>query len=95
MSPKSSRGSRRKSVGATAPPLAKFTTNEVMSALRTEGFRITRRIIYHACDLGVVQRPPRAGNLRRWTPIHLEHLRYYCREHSRTQPPAVAAGRSA
>jgi hypothetical protein len=62
----------------------------VISILRAEGFRVTRRILYHACDVGVVQRPPRAGNLRRWTAFHLDALRYYLREHSRTQPAGIA-----
>jgi hypothetical protein len=94
MVPQAPRGSRRIPVGAAAPTPDKLTTTEVIGILRSEGFRITRRLINHACDLGVVQRPPRAGNLRRWTASHLEQLRYYCREHSRTQPPTVAAGRS-
>jgi hypothetical protein len=90
MSPYVSRGRGRAPAHVVAPSVVKLTTNEVIGTLRAEGFRVTRRIINHACDLGVVQRPPRAGNLRRWTAFHLEALRYYLREHSRTQPAGIA-----
>jgi hypothetical protein len=90
MSPHAPRGPGRIPARPVAPSAVKLTTQEAISALRAEGFRVTRRILYHAIDVGVVQRPPRAGNLRRWTPFHLEALRYYLREHSRTQPAGIA-----
>jgi hypothetical protein len=80
---------RRIRARPAAPSAVKLTTQEAISSLRAEGFRVTRRILYHAIDVGVVQRPPRAGNLRRWSQFHMEALRYYLREHSRTQPAGI------
>lgn len=90
MSPTIPRGPGRSPARPAAPSAVKLTTNEVIGIMQAEGFRLTRRILYHACQIGVVQRPPRAGNLRRWSAFHLEALRYYLREHSRTQPAPMA-----
>jgi hypothetical protein len=49
-------------------------------------------MLYHAIRVGSLSRPPRAGNLRRWTPLHVEALRDYLRERSRTQSDQAIGG---
>jgi hypothetical protein len=49
-------------------------------------------MLYHAIRVGSLSRPPRAGNLRRWTPLHVEALRDYLRERSRTQSGQAIGG---
>lgn len=91
MSPKIPRGNRRTPARTAAPIVVRrLTTNEVIARLKAEGFNLNRRAINHAATIGVLERPPRAGNHRRWTANHLEQLRHYCRKHSRSQPPEVA-----
>jgi hypothetical protein len=90
----SARGSGRNPGPSSAQNSVRLTTTQLLAILRAEGFRVTRRMLYHAIGVGSLSRPPRAGNLRRWTPLHVEALRDYLRERSRTQPDAVIGGES-
>lgn len=88
----SSRGSCRATGTASAVPQPRLTTTQLLALLRAEGWYCSRRMVYAAIAVGSLSRPPRSGNLRRWTPLHIEALRQYLRDHSRTQPAEMIGG---
>lgn len=88
----SSRGSRRTTGTPSAVSQPRLTTAVLLALLRAEGWHVTRRMLYSAIAVGSLSRPPRSGNLRRWTPLHIEALRQYLRDHSRTQPDEMIGG---
>jgi hypothetical protein len=85
------RGSGRPRAAASAPAV-KLTTRRLLAVLAGEGFVCSRRMLYVAADLGYIELPPRAGNQRRWSPHHLDGLRRYLRERSRSQSDEVLGG---
>jgi hypothetical protein len=62
-----------------------LTTGQLVAQLDREGFHATRRIVDHAVAIGMVPRPVKVGNWRRWTPGHVDAIRAYLRDYSRAQ----------
>jgi hypothetical protein len=62
-----------------------MSTGQLIAQLNREGFHATRRIIDHAVLIGMVPRPAKVGNWRRWTPGHADAIRGYLRDYSRAQ----------
>jgi hypothetical protein len=59
---------------------------EVITTLKKEGWRVGRHHVAHAIASGAVPEPPKRGGWRRFTAQHVELLRSYLAERSRSQP---------
>ena len=62
-----------------------MTTGQLLARLHGEGLHVTRRMLDHAVVIGLVPRPVKVGNWRRWTPRHADAIRAYLRDYSRAQ----------
>jgi hypothetical protein len=59
---------------------------EVIDQLRSEGWHVGRHHVAHAIAAGAMSEPPKRGGWRRFTAQHVEALRLYLAERSRSQP---------
>jgi hypothetical protein len=59
---------------------------EVITKLEKEGWRVGRHHVAHAIKSGAIPEPPKCGGWRRFTAEHVEGLRTYLAERSRSQP---------
>ena len=59
---------------------------EVITQLKSEGWHVGRHHVAHAIASGAVPEPPKRGGWRRFTDQHVEGLRSYLAERSRSQP---------
>jgi hypothetical protein len=59
---------------------------EVINQLRSEGWHVGRHHVAHAIASGAIPEPPKRGGWRRFTTQHVEGLRSYLAERSRSQP---------
>jgi hypothetical protein len=66
-----------------------LSLREVIATLSKEGWHIGRHHIAHAITTKVVPQPPKRGGWRRFTTEHVDALRRYLKEHSRSQPREV------
>ena len=59
---------------------------EVIKQLQHEGWRVGRHHVAHAIASGAMPEPPKRGGWRRFSAEHLQSLRQYLAERSRSQP---------
>jgi hypothetical protein len=62
---------------------------EVINQLRKEGWQIGRHHVAHAITSGAIPQPPKRGGWRRFDAQHVQGLRAYLAERSRSQPREV------
>jgi hypothetical protein len=79
------RGHGRSTAPHGASVSERMTTGQLLARLNREGFHVTRRMLDHAVVIGMVPRPVKVGNWRRWTPVHADVIRVYLRDYSRVQ----------
>jgi hypothetical protein len=60
--------------------------SEVIHQLRKEGWHVGRHHVSHAIATQAVPEPPKRGGWRRFTSQHVDALRSYLAERSRSQP---------
>lgn len=77
------RGDSRNSTRNNARAIERMTTGQLIAQLHREGFPATRRMLDHAVAIGLIPRPSKVGNWRRWTPAHADAARAYMRDYSR------------
>lgn len=87
MSRQDSRGCGRAAVSGKSTP-GWMTTGQLLTHLQLEGLPVTRRIVDHAVANGLVPRPAKVGNWRRWTRAHADAVRAYMRDYSRAAAKA-------
>lgn len=63
-----------------------LTLGEVITQLKSEGWRVGRHHVAHAIKSGAIPEPPKRGGWRRFTAQHVAGLRSYLAERSRSQP---------
>jgi hypothetical protein len=62
---------------------------EVIQQLRKEGWHVGRHHVAHAIANGAMPEPPKRGGWRRFSQEHVEALRKYLAECSRSQPRGI------
>lgn len=90
--PHVSRGRGRLRADRRAPAVERLTTGQLIALVSREGFHCTRRIIDHSVAIGMVPRPTKLGNWRRWDRVHADALRRYLAEYSRSQTGSLNGG---
>jgi hypothetical protein len=63
---------------------------EVIKQLRQEGWHVGRHHVAHAIASGAMPQPPKRGGWLRFSDQHVEALRQYLAERSRSQPRGTA-----
>jgi hypothetical protein len=59
---------------------------DVIATLQKEGWHVGRHHVAHAIASGAMPEPPKRGGWRRFSAEHLQSLRQYLAERSRSQP---------
>jgi hypothetical protein len=63
-----------------------LTLREAIAHLRSEGWHVDRHHVAHAIAVNAIPDPPKRGGWRRFTAEHVDGLRRYLAERSRSQP---------
>lgn len=63
-----------------------LTLREAIERLRSEGWHVDRHHVAHAIAIKAIPDPPKRGGWRRFTAEHVDGLRNYLAERSRSQP---------
>ena len=66
-----------------------LTLREAIEQLRKEGWHVDRHHVAHAIATKAMPAPPKRGGWRRFTTEHVDALRRYLAERSRSQPREV------
>lgn len=62
------------------------TLREAIEQLRKEGWHVDRHHVAHAIATKAIPEPPKRGGWRRFAAEHVDALRTYLAERSRSQP---------
>jgi hypothetical protein len=63
-----------------------LTLREAIEQLRHEGWHVDRHHVAHAIAIKAMPEPPKRGGWRRFSAEHVDALRTYLSERSRSQP---------
>jgi len=63
-----------------------LTLREAIEQLRKEGWHVDRHHVAHAIATKAIPEPPKRGGWRRFTTEHVDAMRRYLAERSRSQP---------
>jgi hypothetical protein len=66
-----------------------LTLREAIAQLRKEGWHVDRHHVQHAIASKAMPEPPKRGGWRRFTAQHMDAMRQYLAERSRSQPREV------
>jgi hypothetical protein len=63
-----------------------LTLREAISTLKKEGWHVGRHHVAHAIAIKAIPQPPKRGGWRRFSAEHVDGMRRYLAERSRSQP---------
>lgn len=63
-----------------------LTLREAIKTLQNEGWHVCRHHVAHAIAIKAIPQPPKRGGWRRFSTEHVDALRRYLAERSRSQP---------